>query len=382
MDSARDWSAAGDDRAIRFTGHWREYLPIAITNALLIICTLGVWNLASATKNAATVMWFVQAKWMFIGVGAVAVLLFIDYRWLQTVAWPGYVAALGLLAGVAFFGKKVLGARRWLQIGSMQVQPSEFVKLAVIIVLARWFARDETGLRKGHYGILDLLRPFAVILIPVALVMKQPDLGTALVTFAIAMTMVMFAKVKWRDVVIMLAGGAAAAVFAWSRFLKDYQKQRLLTFLNPEAYAKGAGYHAIQSVIAVGSGQWSGKGWGEGTQNQLAFLPEQHTDFIFSVWAEEHGFLGGVVLIALYAFLVLAALDVAANARDKFGSFLSLGVAALFFWHAFINMGMVTGLLPVVGVPLPLFCYGGSSVVADMLGIGILLNVSLRRFMF
>jgi rod shape determining protein RodA len=249
-------------------------------------------------------------------------------------------------------------------------------------VLARWFARDEAGLRKGHYGILDLLRPFAFILLPVALVMKQPDLGTALVTFAIAMTMVMFAKVKWRDVAIMFVGGAGAAVFAWSRFLKDYQKQRLLTFLNPEAYAKGAGYHAIQSVIAVGSGQWSGKGWGEGTQNQLAFLPEQHTDFIFSVWAEEHGFLGGVVLIALYAFLVLAALDVAANARDKFGSFLSLGIAALFFWHALINMGMVTGLLPVVGVPLPLFSYGGSSVVADMLGIGILLNVSLRRFMF
>src|SRR5205823_1232405 len=289
---------------------------------------------------------------------------------------------LATSAGFGFAGWKVRGARRWRQSGSLQVRPSEFVKLAVIILLGRWFARDETGLRKGHYGIFDLLRPFAVIVIPVALVMKQPDLGTALVTFGIAMTMVMFAKVKWRDVVIMLAGGAAAAVFAWSRFLKDYQKQRLLTFLNPEAYAKGAGYHAIQSVIAVGSGQWSGKGWGEGTQNQLAFLPEQHTDFIFSVWAEEHGFLGGVVLIALYAFLVLAALDVAANARDKFGSFLSLGVAALFFWHAFINMGMVTGLLPVVGVPLPLFSYGGSSVVADMLGIGILLNVSLRRFMF
>jgi rod shape determining protein RodA len=356
--------------------HW----PLVLCT--VIICSLGVWNLASATKNAPVIMALVQFRWMLVGGVCVALLLLIDYRWLQTVAWPGYVAALGLLAGVAFAGKKVLGARRWLQIGSMQVQPSEFVKLAVIILLARWFARDETGLRKGHYGILDLLRPFAVILIPVALVMKQPDLGTALVTFAIAMTMVMFAKVKWRDVVIMLAGGAAAAVFAWSRFLKDYQRQRLLTFLNPEAYAKGAGYHAIQSVIAVGSGQWSGKGWGEGTQNQLAFLPEQHTDFIFSVWAEEHGFLGGVVLIALYAFLVLAALDVAANARDKFGSFLSLGVAALFFWHAFINMGMVTGLLPVVGVPLPLFSYGGSSVVADMLGIGILLNVSLRRFMF
>ncbi len=356
--------------------HW----PLVLCT--IIICSLGVWNLASATKNAPTIMWFAQFKWMLIGAGAVGLLLFLDYRWLQTVAWPGYAAALGLLAGVAFFGKKVLGARRWLQMGGMQVQPSEFVKLAVIVLLARWFARDETGVRKGHYGILDLLGPFAVILVPVALVMKQPDLGTALVTFAIAMTMIMFAKVKWRDLIIMLATGAFGAVFAWKRFLKEYQKQRVLTFLNPEAYAKGAGYHAIQSVIAVGSGQWGGKGWGEGTQNQLAFLPEQHTDFIFSVWAEEHGFMGGVVLIALYAFLVLAALDVAANARDKFGSFLALGLAALFFWHAFINIGMVTGVMPVVGVPLPLFSYGGSSVVADMLGIGILLNVSMRRFMF
>ena len=356
--------------------HW----PLVLCT--LIICSLGVWNLASATKNAPTIMALAQAKWMGLGMLTVAVFLVIDYRWLQTVAWPGYMAALGLLAGVAFAGKKVLGARRWLQLGGMQVQPSEFVKLAVIIVLARWFTRDETGARKGHYGLFDLWRPFVLILIPVALVMKQPDLGTALVTAAIAMTMIMFAKVKWRDLLILLATGAFGSVLAWKRFLKDYQKQRVLTFLNPEAYAKGAGYHAIQSVIAVGSGQWSGKGWGEGTQNQLAFLPEQHTDFIFSVWAEEHGFMGGVILIALYAFLVLAALDVAANARDKFGSFLALGIAALFFWHAFINIGMVTGVMPVVGVPLPLFSYGGSSVVADLLGIGILLNVSLRRFMF
>jgi rod shape determining protein RodA len=368
--------------AISATEKKLDHLHWPLVLCTMIICSLGVWNLASATKNATAVMWFVQAKWMFIGAVAVAVLLFIDYRWLQRVAWPGYFAALALLAGVAFHGKKVLGARRWLQFAGMQLQPSEFVKLAVIVLLARFFTQDETGVRKGQYGILDLWRPFLLIVVPVALVMKQPDLGTALVTFAIAMTMVMFAKVKWRDVIIMVATGAAVSFLAWHKFLKDYQKQRVLTFLNPEAYAKGAGYHAIQSVIAVGSGQWSGKGWGEGTQNQLAFLPEQHTDFIFSVWAEEHGFLGGLVLIALYAFLVLAALDVAANARDKFGSFLALGIAALFFWHAFINMGMVTGVLPVVGVPLPLFSYGGSSVVADMLGIGILLNVSLRRFMF
>src|SRR6202171_2471891 len=250
--------------------HW----PLVLCT--LVICSLGLWNLASATKSAPIVMALVQAKWMFfVGVPAVIVLLFIDYRWLQTVAWAGYFAALGLLAGVAFAGKKVLGARRWLQVGSMQIQPSEFVKLAVIVILARWFTRDETGARKGQYGLVDLWRPFVLILIPVALVMKQPDLGTAMVTFAIAMTMVMFAKVKWRDLFILFATGAATAVLAWNKFLKDYQKQRLLTFLNPEAYAKGAGYHAIQSVIAVGSGQWSGKGWGEGTQNQLAFLPEE-----------------------------------------------------------------------------------------------------------
>src|SRR5919204_3046664 len=179
-----------------------DYLHWPLVLCTIVICTLGVWNLASATKSALNPMWITQSKWMFLGALAVAAFLFLDYRFLSTAAWPGYFASLMLLAGVAFKGKKVLGARRWLQIGPMQVQPSEFVKLAVIILLARWFARDETGLRKGHYGILDLLRPFAVILIPVALVMKQPDLGTALVTFAIAMTMVMFAKVKWRDVVI------------------------------------------------------------------------------------------------------------------------------------------------------------------------------------
>ena len=359
-----------------------DHLNWPLLLCTFFICGLGVWNLASATKNAPIAMWLVQARWMAIGATAVAAFLLIDYRWLSTMAWPGYFAALGLLAGVAFAGKKVLGARRWLSVGSMQLQPSEFVKIAVIVLLARYFTKDEVGVRKGQYGLLDLWRPFFLILIPVALVMKQPDLGTALVTFFIAFTMIMFAKVKIRSLLTMLVTGVGVSIFAWQKLLKPYQKDRVLTFLNPEAYAKGAGYHAIQSVIAVGSGQWSGKGWGEGTQNQLAFLPEQHTDFIFSVWAEEHGFLGGILLIALYAFLVLAALDVAANARDKFGSFLALGVSALFFWHAFINMGMVTGVMPVVGVPLPLFSYGGSSVVADMLGIGILLNVSLRRFMF
>src|SRR5437868_1895250 len=356
--------------------HW----PLVLCS--IIICTLGVWDLASATKGALNLMWIAQSKWMFLGALAVGAFLFLDYRFLSTAAGPGYFAPLALLAAVAFKGNKVHGARRWLQVGQMQLQPSEFVKLADIVLMARYFSRDETGARKGQYGLIDLWRPFLLILLPVALVMKQPDLGTALVTFFIAFSMVMFAKVRWRDLAILAVSGVAGSVFAWKRLLKPYQKDRVLTFLDPGAYAKGAGYHAIQSVIAVGSGQWGGKGWGEGTQNQLSFLPEQHTDFIFSVWAEEHGFLGGLLLISLYGFLVLAAIDVASNARDKFGSFLAVGVAGLFFWHAFINIGMVTGALPVVGVPLPLFSYGGSSVLADMLGVGILLNVSMRRFMF
>jgi rod shape determining protein RodA len=249
-------------------------------------------------------------------------------------------------------------------------------------VLARWFSQDETGARQGHYRLRDLWAPALIVLVPVVLVMKQPDLGTALVTVFIAFTMVLFAKVRLRDLFLLAGGSLGLAVLAWNKFLKPYQKDRIFTFLDPQAFAKTKGYHSIQSVIAVGSGQWSGKGWGEGTQNQLRFLPEQHTDFIFSVWAEEHGFILCFALIALYTFLVLAALDVAANARDKFGAFLCIGVASLFFWHAFINIGMVIGVLPVVGVPLPLFSYGGTSAVVDLLGIGILLNVSLRRFMF
>jgi rod shape determining protein RodA len=356
--------------------HW----PLVISTG--IICGLGVWNLASASRNLVSPLWQAQLWAMFIGSIAIAVSLFLDYRWLMTFAWPGYLLVLSLLLATVVHGKKVLGARRWLSVGHYQLQPSEFLKLAIIVLLARFFAKDETGLRKGQYGLLDLWRPFLLVLVPVALVMRQPDLGTALVTFFIAMTLIMFAKVRWQSLAALVIGGAATAVLAWNKGLKQYQKDRVLTFLNPQAYAKNQGYHAIQSVIAVGSGSFRGKGWGEGTQNQLRFLPEQHTDFIFSVWAEEHGFLFSLLLIGLYAFLVIAALDVAANARDKFGSFLCIGVAALFFWHAFINIGMVTGILPVVGVPLPLFSYGGSSVVVDMLGIGLLLNVSLRRFMF
>jgi rod shape determining protein RodA len=256
------------------------------------------------------------------------------------------------------------------------VQPSEFVKLAVIILIARYFSRDETGARKGQYGLVDLWRPFLIVLVPVALVMKQPDLGTALVTFFIAFTMIVFAKVRWRDLIVLAAGGAAASVFAWRRLLKPYQKSRLLTFLNPEAYAKSTGYHAIQSVIAVGSGQWSGKGWGEGTQNQLSFLPEQHTDFIFAVVGEELGFIGVTIALTLFLFLLLRAVRIASNANDSFSSLVALGLASSWLVHVVVNVGMTLNLMPITGIPLPFFSYGGSFLLACWVSIGFLMRIS------
>jgi rod shape determining protein RodA len=275
-------------------------------------------------------------------------------------------------------GRVVMGARRWLTIGPLNLQPSELAKIAVALALARWFHLDA-GKRKDGYGLLSLIVPAGITLVPALLVLKQPDLGTALIVVAVGATVILFARVRWQALVTVVAVVAVGAVVAYPH-LKPYQKKRVETYLDPEGDVLGAGYHATQSMIAVGSGQGSGKGWGQGTQTLLSFLPEQHTDFIFSVWAEEHGFVGCLLLIALYHALVVSALGIAGNARDRFGHFLAVGVSGMLFWHVFINMGMVMAILPVVGVTLPLMSYGGSSVVAVMLGIGLLNNVGMRRF--
>jgi rod shape determining protein RodA len=227
-----------------------------------------------------------------------------------------------------------------------------------------------------------LLIPFLLLFVPVVMVVKQPDLGTGLVTMAIGGSLILFAGLTNMTLFAILGGGVAGSIVVWKFLLKTYQRQRIYTFLDPEGDALGKGYHAIQSLIAVGSGKMWGKGWGNGTQNQLQFLPEQHTDFAYPVWAEEHGFVGSAILVVLFLFLVLSALDVASRARDRFGAYLAFGAAALFFWHAFINIGMVIGVLPVVGVPLLLVSYGGSSAVLTMLSIGVLLNVAVRRTQF
>jgi rod shape determining protein RodA len=354
------------------------HFPWHLALIVLAISSIGIWNLASASRSAHAPVWIQQTAWMGVGVGlALAVTLF-DPRTFQRLAWVFYGVVVVLLVFVLFKGRYVMGARRWIGFGPVNFQPSELAKLAVAFALAAWFTADSER-RKDGYGLLGLVVPLGITLLPAVLTLKQPDLGTSLIICSVGFTQILFAKVRWRALAILavLAIGGAALGYP---HLKPYQKKRVETFLNPQGDVLGAGYHATQSMIAIGSGQGLGKGWGQGTQTYLSFLPEQHTDFIFSVWAEEHGFVGCLLLLALYFALLTTAIDIAGGARDRFGNYLAVGVTGMFFWHVIINIGMVIGVLPVVGVTLPLMSYGGSSVIVVYAGIGLLANVGMRRF--
>ncbi len=354
------------------------HFPWHLGLIVLGISLLGIWNLASASRSAHAPVWISQTAWMGVGIGlALAVTLF-DHRGFQRLAWVFYGAVILLLVLVMVKGRYVMGARRWLTIGPVNFQPSELAKIAVALALARWFQADVEK-RKEGYGVFGLVVPMGIVALPAALVLKQPDLGTALVVLAIGLTQILFAKVRWKTLALLAGIGVAGAVLVYPH-LKPYQRKRVETFLDPQADALGAGYHAMQSMIAVGSGQGLGKGWGQGTQTYLSFLPEQHTDFIFSVWAEEHGFVGCLLLLALYFALVTSAVEIAGNARDRFGHFVAVGITGMLFWQVAINIGMVIGILPVVGVTLPLMSYGGSSVIVIFAGVGLLANVGMRRF--
>ena len=362
----------------RGEGHRRAFARFPWHLALIVlgICAIGVWNLASASKSEHSPVWISQATYM--GVGAVVIFLvsLVDYRRFRGTAWLFYAVCVVLLVLVFVKGRTVMGARRWIGFGPVNMQPSEIAKIGVILALAAWFHRD---VRKDGYGLPHLIIPMLITLVPAVMVLKQPDLGTALIITATGGTIILFAGVRWRTLALVVGSVVALAAFAYPH-LKPYQKKRVEVFLNPEGDVRGAGYHAAQSMIAVGSGQATGKGWGQGTQTLLSFLPEQHTDFVFSVWSEEHGFLGCALLLLLYYLFVTSGLTIAGNARDRFGHYIAMGVTGMVFWQAFINMGMVTGILPVVGVTLPLMSYGGSSVVAVLFGVALLANVGMRRF--
>lgn len=348
---------------------------------VIALASLGILNLYSATANwheAGSPIYIKEIIWLCGGIVLALLICLFDYRHLQYFAIHVYVVSIVLLAIVELIGRTSMGATRWIHLGAFNLQPSEVIKIAIILLLARILS--QTAKPQG-FSLFDLWKPALWILIPVGLILKQPDLGTALMVVFIAASMLLFAGLRGRTVIGLGVIGVAVAVAGWFG-LHDYQRARILTFLNPEADPLGRGYHIIQSKIAVGSGGLFGKGFIQGTQSQLSFLPERHTDFAFSVFAEEWGFSGCLILLGLYLFLVIWGIYIARRASDRFGLFLAIGVTAMIFWHIVVNLGMVIGLLPVVGVPLPLFSYGGTSMITTMIGVGLLMNVSMRRFMF
>jgi rod shape determining protein RodA len=288
-------------------------------------------------------------------------------------AIPAYVVGLGFLIAVALAGDVVNGARRWLHVGVTRFQPSEMMKLALPLMLAWYFHKNESTLRWRDYFVAGFL-----LLVPLGLILRQPDLGTAGLVGTAGFFIMFFAGMSWRVIGAIAAAGAAAVPVLWP-FLHDYQRRRILTLLDPSSDPLGAGYHIIQSTIAVGSGGLAGKGWLNGTQSHLEFIPERHTDFIFAVFSEEFGLIGNIALIVLYTLLVARGLMIAANAATLFGRLLAASIALQFFVYAFVNMGMVSGILPVVGVPLPFLSYGGTALLTLFIGAGILMSIQQHR---
>lgn len=339
---------------------------------------LALLNLYSASYETGLASFKKQLVWVGFGTVSMVLISFISYKMLKRYALYIYALSLLLLIYVIFFGKEVAGSSSWIQIGSLgTIQPSEFVKIPLIMALAKFYDDD---FQQGPYGFLDLVKPAVLVLIPLVLVMMQPDLGTALTIILISGTMVLFMGVRKRSLALLLIAVLALSYPAWNYFLKPYQKDRIKTFIDPSRDPLDAGYNAIQSQIAVGSGKVLGKGFKAGSQSQLRFIPAQQTDFAFSVLAEEWGFLGGLLALALYFLIILWILDTSGRSRDKFSMLLCFGIAAMFFWHAVVNVGMVVGLLPVTGVPLLIFSYGGSSTLTAFIGVGIVLGVRMRKF--
>lgn len=323
-----------------------------------------------------------QMTWCSLGVVMAALFLLLDYHVLDRWAIWIYLLIIAALVVVWSLGKVTAGSRRWIDLSLMRFQPSEFAKLAVVIILAKHF---QGTLGSEGLTLKDLLRPLILVSVPVMLVLVQPDLGTGVVILLVALSMIFFTGIS-RRTLLWATGGMlfTIPIMAWAGryLLLDYQKKRLLTYWSPDYDPLGAGYHIIQSQIAIGSGGLFGKGFLMGTQNQLMFLPVKHTDFIFSILAEEWGFLGCAVILSLFTVVLMRGLTITGKARDNFGALLAFGSTSVLFWHVVINVGMVMGLLPVVGVPLSFLSYGGSSLLSSFLAVAILANVSMRRFSY
>ena len=360
------------DRRLLFNVDW------ALLGAALLLMGIGVATVASATfagRNAGLEMKQLYA--IALGMVLLLICISLDYRRLADRAPLLYLASLGVLTYVLVLGPKIAGTRRWfLGPGGFQIQPSEFAKLVAALLMAKVFAESK----KESLGISDILGPGLAIGILAMLIAAEPDLGTAFTLVPLFLVVAFLAGLRIRAILAMFLAGLVVASLGWMFALKDYQKKRITSFMDPQDDPRGAGYQKIQSEIAVGSGGLFGKGYKQGSQAQLGYLPARHTDFIFSVLAEENGFVGVVVVLGLYLFVLWRALETAQMARDRVGAFLAAGVAAILAFQVVYNVAMVAGLVPVKGLPLPLMSYGGSSVLSSLLAIGLILNVRMRRF--
>ncbi len=355
----------------------------------LLISTLGILSIYSSTYQREGDLWQNifqrQILWVLIGIVLFFIVSGLSYRWLWDWTYVLYIIAVLFLLLVIFLGQERLGAQRWLSFGWFNFQPSEFAKIVMTVFIARYFSRksESSGsLISGRFGIFrGVLFPLFFVSVPFLLIVDQPDLGTGLVVLFLFVSMLYLTNVKLRYIIILLVLLILPTPFMW-HFLRDYQKDRILVFLNPYIDPLGAGYTVIQSKIAIGSGGFFGKGWLSGTQSQLRFLPEGHTDFIFASFSEEWGFLGGLGLLFLYYLLIRQGLLIAKRTNDHFGKLMAYGISFMLSIQIFINIAMNMGLAPVVGIPLPLMSYGGTSVLITFISLGILANIDKKRAVF
>ena len=346
-----------------------------------LLSVIGFFAIYSASISYEKEVFYLQKQilWFIVGLLVMLAATTVNYKTLGNFSLYAHLLVIVLLVLVLFFGtgSAISRVRRWLPIGPFYIQPSEFVKFTLALYLAHYF-RDPR--RVGEIGFKKLLWPLVVTIVPFVLILRQPDLGTSLLLFAIFIPVIFLAGIRYKVIIVSVVSVLLALPFAWVFLLKPYMKDRILTLINPDRDPLGKGYHIIQSKISVGSGGLWGKGFLEGTQARLGFLPARHTDFIFSVFAEEWGFIGSLALLALYSFFIYWCVRNVGSSKARSGTILTIGITSIFVFHILINIGMVLGLFPVVGMPLPFMSYGGSAMISMMAGVGILLNIRMRKF--
>ncbi len=350
---------------------------LAVTAAILSLGVLSIYSVTHAQAGTGLPLYVKQVLWILVGCAAFVAMLWVDYHKIARWSYVLYGLILILLAVVLVAGKTSRGAQRWIPMGPFAFQPSEFAKLVLILVLATYYAHAP---REGW--IQRVVLPCLLMMPGLLLILKQPDLGSGLSFLAIYAALLLVVGMRSKAMGILLLFAVMLFPFAWELLwgaLHDYQRERIMTFLDPAYDTGGKGYHALQSRIAIGSGELLGKGLHGGTQSQLKFLPEGHTDFVFAVFAEEWGFLGTLLVLALFLGLLMLSLEIALKAKDVLGALLAAGIVGMLGFCLMVNIGMTAGLLPIVGIPLPLMSYGGSAVVTTMAALGLLLNIKRRR---